>query len=152
MVSFVRWKSSVCVRCFLLYRWLCSIHHGWQINIIDSCSKCPVCRAHLLNGVSQIMHQCLSNWKRVNGECAFPSCLVLSSAGAGGVDFISWRASGTWCLDRCAWERWFLSSPQNRILLTLISSILVSTWNGVPCFKTVCSGGLCRRVGNDSDM
>lgn len=152
MVSFVLERAVCMWGGFLLYRWLFCIHHGWQINIIDSCSKYPVCRARLLNGVSQIMHQRLSNWKQVSGECAFPSRLCSALREQEVLISFAWRASGTWCLGTCAWERWLFSSPQNRILLTLINYILVSTWNGVPCSKTVCIGGLRRKIGNYWDM
>lgn len=87
VVSFVLVEECVYEE-FLLFRWLPSINHGWWINVVDSWSRCPVSWSHLLKGVSQITHQCLSNWKQLSGECTFLSCCVPSPSRQGGIDAI----------------------------------------------------------------
>lgn len=39
--------------------------------IIDSWFKCSWFLICSLKGISQIMHQCLSSWKQLSGECIF---------------------------------------------------------------------------------
>lgn len=138
---------------FLLFRWLFSINRGWRINTIDSWSKCPVSRSRLLNRVSQIMHQCLSNWKQVNGECTLFSYLVLSSFGQEGIDAI------------CMWS--FRSVKPRSMCLGEVDSFsptgldsACANWLDL-CFLAElcallplgsCIGGMWRRMGNFWEM
>lgn len=75
-----------------------------------------------LKGISQVMHQCLSSWKQLGGECTFLSCCVPSPSRQGGIDAIScWSFSSVMSRPRCMGEV-ISFFPTEWILLELINT------------------------------
>ena len=75
-----------------------------------------------LKRISQVMHQCLSRWKPLRGECAFLSCCVPSPSRQGGTDAIScWSFSSVMSRPRCMGEV-ISFFPTEWILLELINT------------------------------
>lgn len=79
--------------------------HGWWINAVDSGTRCPCFWISALEWRSQILHQCLLNWRQFSVNTFFLSGLVPSSSRQGSIDTIyTWNFSNVMSRQMCMGE------------------------------------------------